>query len=196
MSDSAISKQFSRCSRDTSLRRSSSLALRPLSLSLLSLSRRSSLISKYVELNPLLFVAKTIFSTVTVTKYLGYQILKNQFLKQKSSLTRRQWSHHFLRDFPPRKNAGCTNSSHDFWQRKYNILHPPTGGHLISFPHTQRVHGRTEYADVITKFSRMGRQLNFLTHGASLRAFRARESSFITVFKTLKLFIPKDSSLP
>ena len=85
------------------------------------------LISKYVELNPLLFVAKTIFSTVTVTKYLSYQMLKNKFLKQKSSLTRRQWSHHFLRDFRPRKNAGCTNSSHDFWQRKYNILLPPDG---------------------------------------------------------------------
>ena len=28
---------------------------------------------------------------------------------------------------------------------------------VIPFPHPQRVYERTEYADVITKFSRMGR---------------------------------------
>ena len=52
------------------------LIILPLGLSLLSLSRRSSLISKYVEFNPLLFVAITILWTVTVTKYLSYEILK------------------------------------------------------------------------------------------------------------------------
>ena len=107
----------------------------------------------------------------------------------------------FLTRFPTKKKRGLHKfiaQIHRTISGKENITYssPPTGGHLISFPHTQRVHGRTEYADVITKFSRMGRQLNFLTHGASLRAFRARESSLITVFKTLKLFIPKDSSLP
>ena len=59
-------------------------------------------------------------------------------------------------NFPPRKNVGCANASHDFPQRKYNIFLSPTGGHLIPFPHPQRVYGRTEYADIITIFSRMG----------------------------------------
>ena len=36
---------------------------------------------------------------------------------------------------------------------------------VFPFPHPQRVYGRTEYA----------RLLNFLTHGAPLRALRARE---------------------
>ena len=59
-------------------------------------------------------------------------------------------------NFPLRKNVGCANASHDFPQRKYNIFLSPTGGHLIPFPHPQRVYGRTEYADIITIFSRMG----------------------------------------
>ena len=37
-----------------------------------------------------------------------------------------------------------------------------------------RTNGRA-YGHVITKFSRMGRLPHFLTHGAPLRAFRARE---------------------
>ena len=46
---------------------------------------------------------------------------------------------------------------------------------VIPFPQPERVYGQTEYADVITKFSRFGRELNFLTHGAPLRALGARE---------------------
>ena len=38
--------------------------------------------------------------------------------------------------------------------------------------------GRAVYGHVITKFSRMGRLLHFLTHGTPLARF-ARESSFI-----------------
>ena len=61
----------------------------------------------------------------------------------------------------PRENAQihkwCTNTSHFFPPTKYNILLPPTGGQLIPIPHPQRAYGRTEYTDVITTFSRMGR---------------------------------------
>ena len=57
-----------------------------------------------------------------------------------------------------------------------HIILPPTGWHLIPFHHPQRVYGRTEYADVKTKFSRMDSLPNFLTHGAPLRA---RKSSAI-----------------
>ena len=38
---------------------------------------------------------------------------------------RRQGPRHFLRDFPPRKSAGCTNASQDFPPRKCNIRSPP-----------------------------------------------------------------------
>jgi len=58
-----------------------------------------------------------------------------------------------LSDFWPRKKASCTNASHDF-----PSLTP------------------------ITKFSRMVREVNFLTHGAPLRALasRARELHYIS----------------
>ena len=84
-------------------------------------------------------------------------MLLNKFLNETTMVTP------FLapRDFPPRENAQihkcCTNTSHFFPPTKYNILLPPTGGHLIPIPHPQRAYGRTEYTDVITKFSRMGR---------------------------------------
>ena len=39
----------------------------------------------------------------------------------------------FLARFPAKKNSGCTNPSHDFPPRKYDILLPPTGWHLIPF---------------------------------------------------------------
>ena len=93
-------------------------------------------------------------------------------------MQRRQWSHHFLRGFPPRKKRG-SSASHDFPARKYIILLPLKGGHLIPFPHPQRAYGQTRYAYVITKLSRMGRYLNFLTHGALLRTLRVWESSAI-----------------
>ena len=41
-----------------------------------------------------------------------------------------------------------------------------------------RAGGRSVYGHVITKFSRMGSLLHFLTHGAPLRALRARELSY------------------
>ena len=72
----------------------------------------------------------------------------------------------FLARFRAKKNADCTN---------YNILLPATGWHLIPFHHPQRVYGRTEYADVTTKFSRMDSLPHFLNHGAPMvRASRAR----------------------
>ena len=49
--------------------------------------------------------------------------------------------------------------------------------------------GRAVYGHVITKFSRMGRLLHFLTHGAPLARF-ARENSAIAYFMFLvKLFL-------
>ena len=44
-----------------------------------------------------------------------------------------------------------------------------------------RAGGRSVYGHVITKFSRLGKLLHFLTHGAPLGRF-ARESSAIKVF--------------
>ena len=61
--------------------------------------------------------------------------LEKKSLKEISFWMRRQWPRHFLRDFPPRKSAGCTNASQDFPPRKCNIHPPPpTGWHLIPFP--------------------------------------------------------------
>ena len=55
------------------------------------------------------------------------------------------------------------------------------GCQLIPFHHPQRAYGRTEYADVTTKFSRVDSLPNFLTHGAPLeRASRARAPLKIT----------------
>ena len=45
--------------------------------------------------------------------------------------------------------------------------------------------GRAGVRYVITKFSRMGSLPNFVTHGASLRALRARESSAISSVNVL-----------
>ena len=72
---------------------------------------------------------------------------------------------------------GCANASHDFPQRKYNIFLSPTGGHLIPFPHPQRVYGRTEYADIIIIFSRMGIISKFSYRWCSAACTLARESS-------------------
>ena len=41
--------------------------------------------------------------------------------------------------------------------------------------------GRSVYGHVITKFSRMGSLPHFLTHGAPLRALRARELRYEAV---------------
>ena len=56
----------------------------------------------------------------------------------------------------------------------------PTGWHLIPFPSPpppppQRVYGRTEYAYVTAKISRMDSLPNFLSYGATLA--RARLNS-------------------
>ena len=66
----------------------------------------TSLVSKYVEFNPLLFVAIIIFSTVTFTRSLCYEIIESKQVPKVSSP--------FLERFPTKKNAGCTNASHDF----------------------------------------------------------------------------------
>ena len=73
------------------------------------------------------------------------------------------WQRHFLLDFPPRKTRVT-----QIHRTIHNILLSPTEWHLIPFHHPQRVYGRTEYADVITNFSRMDSLPNFLTHGAPL----------------------------
>ena len=67
---------------------------------------------------------------------------------------RRQWPRHFLRDFPPRKSAGCTNASQDFPPRKCSIRPTPDWLTPDSLPSPQIVYGRA-YADVTTKISRM-----------------------------------------
>ena len=67
----------------------------------------------------------------------------------------------------------------------------------------RRADGRA-YGHVITKFSRMGRLLHFLTHGASLRALREREApllnycffvvtNIISNFFKIFPFLPDDS---
>ena len=68
--------------------------------------------------------------------------LEKKSLKQISFWMRRQWPRHFLRDFPPRKSAGCTNASQDFPPRKCNIR-PPTPNWLTpdSLSSLQRVTG-------------------------------------------------------
>jgi len=45
-----------------------------------------------------------------------------------------------------------------------------------------RAGGRSVYSHVITKFSRMGSLPHFLTHGAPLRALRARELRYENVY--------------
>ena len=61
----------------------------------------------------------------------------------------------FLAGFPAKKNHELHNASHNFSPKKYNLLLPPTSGHLIPLPHPQRVYGRTEYADVTTNLERV-----------------------------------------
>ena len=74
--------------------------------------------------------------------------------------------------FPTKKNAGCTNewnALHDL-PRKYNILLPSDGLAPITFPRPQRLYGRTEYADVTTKISRMESYQISLAMGLRSRA--------------------------
>ena len=79
-----------------------------------------------------------------------------------------------LARFFTKKIAGCTNASHDFPPRKYNILLPTRGWHLIPFPSPQGMYGRA-YADVTPKISRMDSLLNHLSYGAPLASPYARE---------------------
>ena len=78
-----------------------------------------------------------------------------------------------LARFLTKKIAGCTNASHDFPPRKYNILLPTRGWHLIPFPSPQGMYGRA-YADVTPKISRMDSLLNHLSYGAPLASPYAR----------------------
>ena len=78
-----------------------------------------------------------------------------------------------LARFLTKKIAGCTNASHDFPPRKYNILLPMMGWHLIPFPSPQGMYGRA-YADVTPKISRMDSLLNHLSYGAPLASPYAR----------------------
>ena len=54
------------------------------------------------------------------------------------------------------------------------------------------------YGHVITKFSRMGRLPYFLTHGATLRALRARELRYKTLTRTTDTisFLPERCEPP
>ena len=80
--------------------------------------------------------------------------------------TRRQWPHHFLRDFPPRKTRVA--QIHRSISRQENITYSsPTG---------QRVY-RLAYADVTTKISWMDSLPNYLRYGAPLE--RAKNSATI-----------------
>ena len=52
-----------------------------------------------------------------------------------------------------------------------------------------RAGGRSVYGHVITKFSRMGSLPHFFTHGAPLRALRARELCYKSSYTTCEGFI-------
>ena len=56
-------------------------------------------------------------------------------------------------------------------------------GFVSTYPYPENPYGRT-YGDVITKFSRMDGFPNFITHGAPMRALRARGGS---AMKTLSV---------
>ena len=75
---------------------------------------------------------------------------------------------HFLRNFPPQKTQVAQMHRTISCQE----LLPPTGWHLILFHHPQRVYGRTEYACVTTKISRMDSLPNYLSYGALLTRSR------------------------
>ena len=51
-----------------------------------------------------------------------------------------------------------------------------------------RAGGRSVYGHVITKFSRMGRLLHFLTHGAPLARFARESLAIIHSFKELVIY--------
>ena len=63
----------------------------------------------------------------SVTKNVTRRKAKQSLIKKKFLNTR------FLARFPAQKNAGCTNASHDFSPRKYNVLLPQTGWLLTPF---------------------------------------------------------------
>ena len=63
----------------------------------------------------------------SVTKNVTRRKAKQSLIKKKFLNTR------FLARFPAQKNAGCTNASHDFPPRKYNVLLPQTGWLLTPF---------------------------------------------------------------
>ena len=66
------------------------------------------------------------------------------------------------------------------------------GGRTVS----RAAGGRAVYGNVITKFSRMGSLFHFLTHGALLRALRARELRNQQIFvHSLRLFLHGTSLL-
>ena len=124
----------------------------------------------WLELNPLLFVAIKIFSKQFTRNWaLRSQILLLKILENKF-LNATTWPRHFLHDFPPRK----TRVAH-IHRTIYNILLPPTSCQLIPFHHPQRACGRTEYADVTTKFSRWIVYQIFLPMMLRWRALRVRE---------------------
>ena len=97
---------------------------------------------------PITIFTLRIWASLLETEYYGHYD-ENTWKHSKQVFERDDLTTPFLAQFPAEKNAGkipCTI---------YNILLPPTGWHLIPFHHPQRVYGRTEYADVTTKFSRM-----------------------------------------
>ena len=89
----------------------------------------------------------------------------------------------FLARFPTKKNAGCTNASHDFRPRKYNILLPYSSPRRrpLPPPKSVRAYERTSvraYADVTTKISRMDGLPNFfLSYEAPLERAYAQKKS-------------------
>ena len=91
----------------------------------------------------------------------------------------------FLARFPAKKNSGCTNPSHDFPPRKYDILLPRRAD--TWFPSSpQRVHRRT-CADVITKISRMDSLPIFL--GVGFRARGALRLFLIDLYKMKNTYV-------
>jgi len=65
--------------------------------------------------------------------------------------------------FPAKENAGCQKSTARFPAKKDDILHPASGcfGALHTLP--QSLYGRSTYADVRTKISRIDRLPDLFT---------------------------------
>ena len=128
------------------------------------------------EFNPLFFFyVTTLFrnntKSSTVTKSFCYEIVENKFLKSKQVFQRDDNS-----PWIPTQKKRRVAQMHQTISRQVNItLLRLTGRHLIPFPHSQRVYGKTEYAEVTEPKFPDGSFTKLISYGAPLS--RARSSA-------------------